>query len=351
LGAGVAVEKLSNSWPNFSLRNINLAVSEGSYFVLLGPTGSGKTLLLEAIAGAYSPAEGRIIVGGEDVSHLPPEKRRISYAPQNYLLFENMTVRRNIEYGLHAKGIEEQERRRRSKHLLQTLGISHLVDRFPKNLSGGERQRVSLARALAVEPRAVLLDEPLSAVDAETKNTIIDHLRRVHTETGVTVIHVTHDRFEAAALADRIGIISGGEIREVGSPLEFSQKPYSKLDNIFGADNLISGNVIGRDAELALVDVGAGKTIEALTDRTGRVMLHVRPENIVISKHGVESSARNRFEGTIAEVTDLGATIRIQISGKIPLTAIITRRSFFEMGLNIGSPVNAFFKATLVDVL
>ena len=351
MDTGVTVENLSNSWPSFSLRNINLAVSEGSYFVLLGPTGSGKTLLLEAIAGAYTPSEGRIIVGGEDVSRLPPEKRKISYAPQNYLLFENMTVRRNIEYGLHAKGIEEQARQKRSKHLLEMLGISHLVDRFPKNLSGGEKQRVSLARALAVEPRAVLLDEPLSAVDAETKNTIIEYLRRVHTETGVTVIHVTHDRLEAAALADRIGVIRDGEIREVGSPLEFTQKAYSRTDNVFGSDNLISGNVIRKEVDLALIDVGAGKTIEAITDRTGRVMLHVRPENIVISKHGVESSARNRFGGTIAEVTDLGATVRVRISGEIPITAIVTRRSFFEMELNIGSKVNAFFKATAVEVL
>jgi len=351
LDTGVTVENLSNSWPSFSLRNINLAVSEGSYFVLLGPTGSGKTLLLEAIAGAYTPSEGRIIVGGEDVSRLPPEKRKISYAPQNYLLFENMTVRRNIEYGLHAKGIEEQARQKRSKHLLEMLGISHLVDRFPKNLSGGEKQRVSLARALAVEPRAVLLDEPLSAVDTETKNTIIEYLRRVHTETGVTVIHVTHDRLEAAALADRIGVIRDGEIREVGSPLEFTQKAYSRTDNVFGSDNLISGNVIRKEVDLALIDVGAGKTIEAITDRTGRVMLHVRPENIVISKHGVESSARNRFGGTIAEVTDLGATVRVRISGEIPITAIVTRRSFFEMELNIGSKVNAFFKATAVEVL
>lgn len=351
MDAGITVENLSNSWPSFSLKNINLAVPEGSYFVLLGPTGSGKTLLLEAIAGAYSPTEGRIFVSGEDVSHLPPEKRRISYAPQNYLLFENMTVRKNIEYGLHAKGIEEQERQKRSKHLLEMLGISHLVDRFPKNLSGGERQRVTLARALAVEPRAVLLDEPLSAVDAETKSTIIDYLRRVHAKTGVTVLHVTHDRLEAAALADRIGIIRNGQIREVGSPAEFSQKASSKPDSAFESDNLISGDVIRNEANLALVDVGAGKIIEAITNRTGKVMLHVMPESIMISKHEVDTSARNRLTGAVSEVTDLGATVRVRILGEIPITAIITRRSFFEMELNIGSQVYAFFKATSVDVL
>jgi len=351
LDTGIAVEDLSNSWPSFSLRNINLAVPEGSYFVLLGPTGSGKTLLLEAIVGAYTPKEGRIIVAGEDVSHFPPEKRRITYAPQNYLLFETMTVRRNIEYGLHAKGVEPHEREKRSKHLLQMLGITHLVDRFPRNLSGGERQRVSLARALAVEPHAVLLDEPLSAVDAETKNTIIDYLRRVHTETNVTVIHVTHDRMEAAALADRIGLIRDGEIREIGSPLELTQKTYSKLDNVFESDNLISGNVVRREDDLALIDIGGGKMIEALTDRTDRVMLHIKPEMIVISKHEVESSARNTLTGTITEVTDRGATVKVRISGEILITAVITRRSFFEMQLNIGSKVNAIFKATSVDVL
>jgi molybdate/tungstate transport system ATP-binding protein len=351
LSVGIAVENLSHSWGSFSLKNINLAVPEGSYFVLLGPTGSGKTLLLEAIAGAYSPSEGRIFVSGEEVSNLPPEKRRISYAPQNYLLFENMTVRKNVEFGLHAKGIAEPERRRRSKHLLEMLGISRLVDRFPKNLSGGEKQRVSLARALAVEPRAVLLDEPLSAVDEETKSTILDYLRRVHTETGVTVIHVTHDRLEAAAVADRIGVIRAGEMREVGSPVEFSQRTSPKSDNVFETDNLISGNVIRREADLALVDIGDGKMIEAITDRTGRIMLHIRPENVIISKEIVDSSARNKFAGTVAGVTDLGATVTLRISGQIPITAIITRRSFFEMQLNIGSQVHAFFKATSVDVL
>lgn len=347
---GITIENLSHSWDTFSLRNINLSVPEGGYFVLLGPTGSGKTLLLEAIAGAYSPSEGRILVSGEDVSHSPPDKRRISYAPQNYLLFESMTVQRNVEYGLHAKGIEEQERRKKSKRLLEMLGISHLSNRSPSTLSGGERQRVSLARALAVEPRAVLLDEPLSAVDPETKNSILDYLRRVHKETGVTVIHVTHDRLEAASVADQVGIIKEGKITDVGAPEELSKRAFTKANGLFEYDNLISGNVIGNDAELALIDIG-GKTIEALTLRTGRVMLHIRPENILISKRGVESSARNKLSGTIAEVTDIGATVRLRITAQQPLTAIVTKRSFFEMGLNIGSPVFAFFKATAIEVI
>ena len=348
---GVAVQNLSHTWEQFALRNINLSVAEGSYFVLLGPTGSGKTLLLEAIAGAYRPSEGRVIVAGEDVSRLPPEKRRISYAPQNHLLFDNMTVRKNVEFGLHAKGIPEQDRRNRSSHLLDMLGISHLVNRFPRNLSGGERQRVSLARALAVEPRAVLLDEPLSAVDAETKSSILDYLRRVHKETGVTVIHVTHDQLEAASVAERIGIIREGRMVEVGAPAELAERALPEAESVFKSDNLLEGNVIGSEGGLALIDIGAGKIIDAITDRTGQVMVHVRPENVVVSKRSVDTSARNRFYGTVSEVTDLGPTIRLRISGERRITAIVTRRSFFEMQLNIGSEVYAFFKATEADVL
>ncbi len=347
---GVTVQNLSHSWDHFALTNINLSIAERSYFVLLGPTGSGKTLFLEAIAGAYRPSEGRVIVCGEDVSTLPPEKRKISYAPQNYLLFDNLTVRKNVEFGLHAKGIPEQERRERSKHLLDLLGITHLVNRFPGKLSGGEKQRVSLARALVVEPRAVLLDEPLSAVDAETKSSILDYLRRVHKETDVTVIHVTHDQLEAASVADKIGVMRNGKIVEVGSPTEFSEKT-SEMESIFRSDNLIAGNITRREADLALVNIGAGQIIEAVTDRTGQVVLHIKPENILVSKHVVDTSARNRFSGAVTEVTDLGPTIRLRISGDRRFTAIITRRSFFDMGLNIGSEVFVFFKATSVDVL
>ncbi|MGP8127973.1 MAG: ATP-binding cassette domain-containing protein [Candidatus Bathyarchaeia archaeon] len=351
MGDGIAVQSLSHTWEHFALKNINLSIDEGSYFVLLGPTGSGKTLLLEAIAGAYTPSEGRILVGGQDVSRLPPEKRKVSYAPQNHLLFDNMTVRKNVEFGLHAKGMPEQDRRYRSNHLMDLLGISHLVNRFPRNLSGGERQRVSLARALAVEPRAVLLDEPLSAVDAETKSSILDYLRRVHKETGVTVMHVTHDQLEAASVAERIGVMRDGCMVEVGAPTEFAERSSSETGSVFRSGNLLAGNIIGKEAGLALIDIGAGKIVEAITDRTGKVMVHVNPENVVVSKRSVDTSARNRFYGTVSEVTDLGATIRLRISGDRRITAVVTRRSFFEMQLNIGSEVYVFFKATAVDVL
>ena len=349
--SGIAVDNLSNSWGNFALTNIDLSIAQGSYFVLLGPTGSGKTLLLEAIAGAYRPKKGRIIVNGKNVTSLPPEKRGISYAPQNYVLFENMVVRKNVEFGLHAKGVPEAERRNRSRHLLELLGISHLADRSPRNLSGGERQRVSLACALAVEPSAVLLDEPLSAVDTATKGSILDYMRRVHKETGVTVIHVTHDHIEAASVADRIGVIRNGKIVQVGAPTDVLERPSTEAYSTEYTENLMPGNVVGRESELALVDIGGGKFIEVITDRTGSVVLHIRPEDVIVSKHVVDSSARNQLSGKVTEVTDLGATVRLRILAERQITATITKRSFYEMQLNIGSEVQAIFKATSVEVL
>jgi molybdopterin-binding protein len=196
-----------------------------------------------------------------------------------------------------------------------------------------------------------LLDEPLSAVDAETKSSILDYLRRVHKETGVTAIHVTHDQLEAASVAERIGVMRNGSMVQVGAPTDFAERSSSETGSVFRSDNLLAGNIIGKDAGLALIDIGAGKIVEAITDRAGRVMLHIKPENVVISKRSVDTSARNRFYGTVSEVTDLGPTIRIRISGDRRITAVVTRRSFFEMQLNIGSEVYVFFKATAVDVL
>jgi molybdopterin-binding protein len=167
----------------------------------------------------------------------------------------------------------------------------------------------------------------------------------------VTVIHVTHDQLEAASVAERIGVMRNGRMLEVGTPADFAEKSSPEAESIFQSDNLIRGNIIGKEAELALIDTGAGKIIEAITDRTGQVMVHVKPENVIVSKHSVDTSARNRFFGKVIEVTDLGPTIRLKISGDTRITAIVTRRSFFEMQLNIGSDVHVFFKATSVEVL
>jgi molybdate transport system ATP-binding protein/molybdate/tungstate transport system ATP-binding protein len=262
-----------------------------------------------------------------------------------------MIVQKNVEFGLHAKGIPQADRQDRAKHVLNLLGISHLANRFPKNLSGGEKQRVSLARALAVEPRAVLLDEPLSSVDPETKSSILAYLRRVHKETAVTIIHVTHDHLEAAAVAERMGVIRNGKIVQVGDPTEVLENLSTETSTTSYAENWIKGEVVRKEAGIALIDVGGGNIVEALTDRTGQVMLHIKPEHILVSKQPVTSSARNQLSGIVTEIADLGATVRLRITGETRITTTITKRSFFEMQLNIGSPVLAIFKTTSIEVL
>ena len=182
----------------------------------------------------------------------------LSYAPQNYVLFENMVVRKNVEFGLHARGVPEAERRNRSKHLLELLGISNLADRLSKKFERGrEAEGLIGSHALAVEPSAVCSDEPLSAVDTATKGSILDYMRRVHKETGVTVIHVTHDHMEACSVADRIGVIRNGKIVQVGAPTDVLDRLSTGAFNGH-TDNLMPGNVVGRESELALVDIGGG---------------------------------------------------------------------------------------------
>jgi len=231
---------------------------------------------------------------------------------------------------------------------MRLLGISHLAEHGTKTLSGGEQQRVSLARALAVQPKLILLDEPLSAVDSETKRGILEELRQIHKQTDVTMIHVTHDLWEAASLADSIGVISAGKILQVGPPdivLKEPTKNYPSIENIF------KGRVIRRTSDLAEIDIGDSILVDAITDRSGEVMVHIRPEDLIVSSRIMPSSARNDFTGSVTEISDLGTTVRLKITGRKTITVVITRQSFFEMQLNIGAPVHAICKAASVHVL
>ncbi|MBO8181776.1 MAG: ATP-binding cassette domain-containing protein [Archaeoglobus sp.] len=216
------VKKVSKKFGKFSLTEISLEI-EKEYFVLLGPTGAGKSVLLEIIAGILTPDKGEIILNGRDITHLPPEKRRIGLVPQDYALFPHLNVFKNIEYGLKARRIRDSSR---VYDLAEKLHIEHLLGRNPTSLSGGERQRVALARALAVEPELLLLDEPLSAVDLKTKEMLMEELRRVHFEFGIPIIHVTHSFIEAVLLAKKVAVIMGGRIMHV-----------SEVKDLFSARN------------------------------------------------------------------------------------------------------------------
>ena len=183
-----------------------------SYCVVLGPTGAGKSLLLELIAGILKPDKGRILIDGKDVTNLPPEKRNIGFVPQDYALFPHMSVYKNIAYGLR----RDKKGKRKVEEIAEKLGISHILDRKPTTLSGGERQRVALARALIIQPKLILLDEPLSAVDLRTKEKLMEELKLVHSEFEIPIVHVTHSLIEAVTLANEVAIMMDGKIIEKG---------------------------------------------------------------------------------------------------------------------------------------
>jgi len=222
------LKDVSKTWREFSLKKISFKVEEGEYFVILGHSGAGKTLLLETIAGIYKPESGKIFLKGRDITYLPPEKRRIGYIPQNFALFPHLTVYDNITYGLKILKRDQNEVRRKVEELSEILGIEGLLQRRPKTLSGGEQQRVAIARTLAIEPEVLLLDEPFSNLDVLIKERLIEEIKNWRDEIGFTALHVTHDLNEAVMLADKVCLIVNGEVIAIGDGFEIT-KNYKSL--------------------------------------------------------------------------------------------------------------------------
>lgn len=346
----IEIESLSRIWKTFALDDLNLRVESGEYFVILGPTGAGKTLLLELIAGFHFPDSGRILLDGKEVTSLPPEKHDLAFVYQNYSLFPHMNVKQNIEFGMRMKKIKDPKR------VLETardLRIAHLLDRSPLTLSGGEQQRVALARALVTDPKILLLDEPLSALDPRTQESARELLSALHKKKKLTVMHVTHDQTEARIMADKIAIIMDGKLVQVGSPGEIFEKPVnSQVANFVGFENMLKGRVISVDRGLLRIEAG-----ETVIDASGdaqagdEVYAFLRPENIALSKTSAQSSIRNSLQGRVTEVWTLGALVRVKVNCGTTLNALITRQSAEEMDISPGAPVYAQFKASSVHVL
>jgi molybdate/tungstate transport system ATP-binding protein len=346
----IEIESVSRKWKNFSLDNLSLKIESGEYFVILGPTGAGKTLFLELIAGFYLPDSGMILIDRKEVTYLPPEKHDLVFVYQDYSLFPHMSVKKNIEFGMRMKKIKSQEK---LLEVAKDLGIIHLLDRNPLTLSGGEKQRVALARALVTNPKILLLDEPLSALDPRTQESARELLLALHRNKKLTVLHITHDQTEARIMADRIAIVMDGKLMQVGIPEEIFEKPAdSRIASFVGFENILKGKVISADNGLFRIETDS-TVIEASGDiEVGEhVYAFLRPENIVLSKTSTESSARNSLQGTVADIRVLGALVRVKVDCGVTLSALITRQSAEEMGFFPGLPVYAQFKASSVRVL
>ena len=346
----ITLENVSHEWGDFSINNVSFSVNEGEYFVILGPTAAGKTLILETIAGFYIPRRGNIFLNGKNSTHIPPEKRNIGFVYQDYSLFPHMTVKENIAFGLKMRKLPKREVETKVQSIMNSMHVSYLEDRPPSTLSGGEQQRVALARALVIDPEILLLDEPLSALDPRTQESLREELRRIHKVRATTTIHVTHSQGEALALADRIGVIMNGEVTQVGTPHKIFNEPVSEEMAIFvGVENVIKGKIISSEDGVALVEVG-NYEIRALSNLTeGEVNVFIRPENILLSNGKLESSARNSISGKITQITQFGPTFRIYMNNG--LSSLVTKQAVEELGLKIGETVYTSFKATAIHLI
>jgi len=341
----IRIENLSVTFTGFSLSDINLTVDEGSFSILMGPTGAGKTVLLEAIAGLTPVKKGTITIGTTDVTHMPPEKRGVGIVYQDYALFDHLDVRQNITYGLRYHAIDTERAQRTFCRLVEDLELSHLLKRSTENLSGGEKQRVALARALIVEPKILLLDEPLSALDPAFREDIRRGLKRLHRELGVTFLMVTHDFAEALSLADRGAVMHEGRIEQVGTMEDIFQRPVSAfVADFVGMKNLFRARFTGTQAVIDGLTVELGKTPE-----NGTGFIAIRPEDIVLSRERPHSSMRNTHTGRVSAIVDHGLYYEVVVKvDMVMFVALITKRSLVELEIHEGMPIIIAFKATAI---
>ncbi|NLC55390.1 MAG: ABC transporter ATP-binding protein [Armatimonadetes bacterium] len=315
----IQIDNLSISLGQFALHDICLTVEDGEYLVLLGPTGSGKTVLIECIAGMHRRHAGRILIDGQEVTGLYPEERNIGYVPQDYALFPNMTVWENLAYGLRARRLPAEVIQKRVEAMLRLLGLSPLAERYPYTLSGGEKQRTALGRALVTRPRVLLLDEPLSAIDEVMRAELAAELGRIHDAVRGTFLHVCHSFDEAAEVADRIAILHEGRIAQVGTLAELLANPISVFVAWFtGTRNLLPG-VAQRAGAGSMVTFGAGLRLLADTAMEGEVVAAIRPESVRLLPEGHVPAGNNVLSGRVLSARTKMARVEVTLDVGVPL--------------------------------
>ncbi len=346
----IRIKNISRKWGAFSIKNIDLKIKEEEYFVILGPTGAGKTLLLELLAGFYDPDRGDVFRCGKKITELAPQERGFSFVYQDYMLFPHMKVKENIAYGLKVNGKKDIDKKVRN--IAETVGISHLLKRRPMNLSGGERQRVSIARALVMKPDVLLLDEPFGSVDYRTAKKLRSIMKKLHKKFDCTTIQVTHDQEEAMILGDRIAVMRDGKIEQVGPPEEIMRQPVSRfVADFVGTENIFHGRKC-KEENGTLIELKEGDINIHTTKRvSGKVTVTMRPEDIILAEKKFESSARNVFTGDIKNITDRGNFHEVLIDIGLPLIAYVTKQSVEDLSLKKGKKIKVMFKASAVHVI
>jgi ABC-type Fe3+/spermidine/putrescine transport system ATPase subunit len=339
----IAVDSLTKRFGALAaVSEVSLSVEEGEMFTLLGPSGCGKTTLLRLLAGFYTPDSGEIRFGDRVVNHVPPHERGIGMVFQNYALWPHMTVMENVSYGLKLRKVTADEMTRRVHAVLEKVGLSGLGERYPGQLSGGQQQRVALARALVLNPQMLLLDEPLSNLDAKIRVQVRAEIRKLQKELGITAVYVTHDQEEALAMSDRIAVFKLGRTCQIGPPKALYERPANPfVADFIGINNLVPGTVMsvagtGLRAETMLGEIVA--IHDGRLQAGYKCVLCMRPENVALDES--TGGEKNRFKGRIALASYLGNTLRydVDLGGGVTFKADVGDPWHHEQ-LAMGTPV------------
>ena len=322
-----------------ALDGMELSMSPGEMVVLLGPSGCGKTTALRVLAGLEEADAGRVVVGGRDVTDVPTNKRDMGMVFQAYSLFPHMTARQNVEFGLRLRGVDGAARRSRAAENLELVGLATQADRYAHQMSGGQQQRVALARALAIRPQVLLLDEPLSALDAKVRVQLRDQIRRIQLEVGITTLFVTHDQEEALAVADRVGVMREGRIEQIAAPDEIYNRPTTQfVAEFIGSTNRLRGTASGDVADV----LGSRVPLLPGSPTSGPVTVLVRPEAVRVRPSDGETPG----SATVVATSFLGAHGRVQARLRDD-TLVIAQLSAPEVsGLAAGDQVTVVVQPT-----
>ena len=301
-----------------ALKRVNLDIREGEFFTLLGPSGCGKTTALRTIAGLCTQDEGDVFIGEEKVNDLPPWKRNTPLVFQSYAIWPFMSVLDNIAYGLKLKKLPKEEIEEKVKAVTKILGLDGMEERRPDQLSGGQLQRVALARALVAEPPVLLLDEPLSNLDAKIRVEVRGEIRRLQKMLGITTVYVTHDQEEALVISDRIAVMSSGRVEQIGTPVEIYSNPQTPfVASFIGEANSLTGSVSGKEGNIATIRINGGLLIEGWVrdevEREQSVRVFIRPQNIKMQSATPDFEAPNKLRGVVSQVTFVGNMVRYKV--------------------------------------
>lgn len=343
--AMVELKNVTKCFGNFTaVADVSLSIRAGEFLTLLGPSGCGKTTLLRMISGFETPTSGRVHIDGQDVTELPPYRRNVNQVFQNYALFPHLTVQENIAFGLRMQKRRKSEIAERVKGAAELVSLTGLESRMPHELSGGQRQRVALARALVCEPKVLLLDEPLSALDAKLRHRMQVELKHLQKKVGITFVFVTHDQEEALTMSDRIAVVNKGRIEQIGSPSEIYHSPSSAfVADFVGQTNILSAELLGEEGAYIRVRLAPGVEVSMERDRVppglSRFLVSVRPEKIHLSKRKPETG--DVFDAVITEELFMGITDQLSLRTEhgLELTAIVANESAVQEALHEGDTV------------